>query len=135
VDCRFSEKVMLKNLSAGLLSDDAGRLDQGHPLVDFGIDQLAERLGRTLLGRWDVGADFGQPLGDNWILHRFLHGAVNLRIVRTETNNAVQATVCSFGSPASFADGTSGIDGARCGMVTTIGFSLLLRICGVAVTT
>src|SRR6516164_5881593 len=50
-------------------------------------------------------------------------------------NKAVQATVSSFGSPASLADGTFGMDGARCGMVTTIGFSPPLAICGVAVTT
>jgi hypothetical protein len=30
---------------AFLLPDNAGGFDQRHPLVDFGIDQLAQRLG------------------------------------------------------------------------------------------
>ncbi len=38
-------------------------------------------------------------------------------------NNAVQATVCRSGHPASLADGTFGMAGARCGMVTTMAFS------------
>jgi hypothetical protein len=50
-------------------------------------------------------------------------------------NSADQASVCSCGKPVSFADGTLGIAAARCGMVTTIAFSLSLTMCGVAVTT
>src|SRR6476660_7744416 len=45
----------------------AGRLNHRPPTVDLRLQQLAKRLGRSLLRRW-IGGDIGEAFDQGWIL-------------------------------------------------------------------
>src|SRR5258707_2487279 len=73
----YAAPLRLKHKEArSLIPDDAGRLDQRHPLVDLGSHQVSQRLRLALGVRRQIRAQLRQPLGNGLVPH----GLVERRI-------------------------------------------------------